>query len=129
VASPASGASELPLLVFDGDCGFCTTSVGVIERLLPVMPTAVPYQWADLDDLGLTEQEASERVWLVTDDHQYGGHLAVAALFRFQPVAAFRFFGWLGTVPPWSWLAAAAYALIARNRHRLPGGTPACRMQ
>ena len=36
----------------------------------------------------------------------------------------------LGTIrpiqPPLRWLAPYLYRLIARNRHRLPGGTPAC---
>ncbi|PJJ62246.1 thiol-disulfide oxidoreductase DCC family protein [Compostimonas suwonensis] len=116
-------------LVFDGDCGFCTTAVGWLERVLPVMPKAVPYQWADLDSAGLTTADAASRVWLVTPSHQYGGHLAVAAILRHQPVAWMRTLGWLGTVPPWSWAAASAYSLVARYRHRLPGGTPACQIR
>jgi predicted DCC family thiol-disulfide oxidoreductase YuxK len=42
-------------------------------------------------------------------------------------------FGWriAGRVlllPGVSWIAARAYRSIARNRHRLPGGTPACQL-
>ncbi|PXX54790.1 hypothetical protein DFR70_12384 [Nocardia tenerifensis] len=29
-------------------------------------------------------------------------------------------------IPPINWLTAALYHLVAVNRHRLPGGTPAC---
>jgi len=29
-------------------------------------------------------------------------------------------------LPGISWLAAKAYRLVANNRYRLPGGTPAC---
>ncbi len=36
--------------------------------------------------------------------------------------------GRLMLVPPVSWLAAAVYAVVARNRHRLPGATDACRV-
>jgi predicted DCC family thiol-disulfide oxidoreductase YuxK len=114
------------LLVFDGDCGFCTTAVHWLERNLPVMPPSTPYQWADLDSLGLSTAEAAERVWLVTSGHQYGGHLAVSALLRHQPSVAWRFVGWLLVSPPFSPLAAVGYSLVARYRHRLPGGTPAC---
>ncbi|MGH9170291.1 MAG: hypothetical protein ACRD0Z_05400, partial [Acidimicrobiales bacterium] len=32
------------------------------------------------------------------------------------------------SVPPLRWLAAAVYPVVARVRHRLPGGTPACRV-
>jgi predicted DCC family thiol-disulfide oxidoreductase YuxK len=117
------------VLIFDGDCGFCTSSVDLLRRLLPVFPSAEPSQWADLDALGLTVQDTSTRAWLVTPTRQFGGHLAVAALLRHQPDPGLRFLGWLGTVPPWSLFAAAGYALVARFRDRLPGGTPACRIE
>lgn len=115
-------------LVFDGDCGFCTTSVNWLESHLPVSPTSVPFQWADLESLGLSEDEARERVWLITPEHQYGGHLAVAAILRRQPSAGWRFLGWMLVSPVFSPVAAVGYALIARYRYLLPGGTPACRM-
>ena len=115
-------------LVFDGDCGFCTTSVNWLKRTLPAFPTATPFQWADLDALGVTEAEARERVWLVTDKARFGGHLAVSALLRHQPAAGWRFLGWLIAAPGFSLIAAGAYALVARYRYRLPGGTPACKV-
>jgi Uncharacterized protein conserved in bacteria len=124
----AVGRSGRGILVFDGDCAFCTSSLNVLRRLIPAMPETVPFQCADLDDLGLTRQEAAERVWFVTDRRQFGGQLALAAILRRQPVAWQRTLGWLATVPPWSWAADAVYDLLARNRHRLPGGTPACRL-
>jgi predicted DCC family thiol-disulfide oxidoreductase YuxK len=124
--SSLSKTTKEALLVFDGDCGFCTTAVRWLERNLPVMPVAKPYQWTDLDALGLTTAEASARVWLITDSHQYGGHLAVSALLRHQPSLLWRFAGWMLATPPFSLAAAAGYSLIARYRHLLPGGTPAC---
>ncbi|MEO8907166.1 MAG: DCC1-like thiol-disulfide oxidoreductase family protein [Microbacteriaceae bacterium] len=117
------------VVVFDGDCGFCTTAIDWLRRVLPTFPPAIPYQWAPLDAYGLSKQDARERVWLVTTTRLYGGHRAVAALLCRQPVAALRTLGWLGTVAPWSWAAALGYALVARYRYRLPGGTPACQMK
>ena len=115
-------------LIFDGDCGFCTTAVLWLQRTLPRVPAVAPFQWTDLAAFGLTEQQARSRVWFITGSRRYGGAAAVAAVLRGQPVPALRALGWLGTVPPWSWAAAAGYSLVARFRYRLPGGTPACRM-
>lgn len=116
------------ILIFDGDCGFCTTAVDWLRVTLPAFPATTPYQWVDLDAYGLSTQDARERVWYVTATRQYGGHVAIAAILRHQPTAALRALGWLGLAPPWSWAAAIGYALVARFRYLLPGGTPACRM-
>jgi len=115
-------------LIFDGDCGFCTTAVRWLQRSLPRVPATVPFQWTELADFGLTEDQARSRVWFVVGGRNYGGAAAVAAVLRGQPIAALRLMGWLATVPPWSWAAEAGYRLVARYRYRLPGGTPACRM-
>lgn len=123
----SSWAAPVPLLIFDGDCGFCTTAVAWAERSLPSPPSTIPHQWADLAALGLTRVDAADRLWLVTSDARYGGHLAVSTLFRHQPDFAMRFQGWLIATPPFSLVAAITYRLVARYRHRLPGGTPACR--
>lgn len=90
------------------------------------MPDSAPYQWTDLEALGLSTDEASARVWLITDGQHYGGHTAVAAMLRRQPSIAWRFIGQLMITPPFSVLAAIGYALTARYRYLLPGGTPAC---
>jgi predicted DCC family thiol-disulfide oxidoreductase YuxK len=119
---------ERGVLVFDGDCAFCSSTVRTLIRLLPAMPSTTPYQWAELEELGLTVQEAAERVWYVDASHQYGGHLALTALLVRQPAPGWRFLGRLLMIPPWSWLAGLGYAWVARNRHLLPGGTPACRI-
>lgn len=102
-----------------------------LQRTLENPPNAIPYQWADLESLGLSAEEAAARVWLVTvtplGGHQYGGHLALSALLRAQPDLANRFLGNLLRTFPFSPVAAVGYALVARFRHWLPGGTPACR--
>jgi predicted DCC family thiol-disulfide oxidoreductase YuxK len=116
------------VLVFDGDCAFCTTWVNRLERLLPVFPRTTPWQWIDLDQYALTTDDVERYAWLITPHHQYAGHLAFSALLRMQPVAALRFAGHLLATPPFSLVAALGYTVIAANRSRLPGGTPACAM-
>ena len=125
-SSALSKPSTSPLLVFDGDCAFCTTWVNRLETVLPYFPTATPWQWLDLDSLGLTDADGAEYAWLVTPRHQFAGHLAFSALLRLQPSVGWRFLGHLLATPPVSWVAAIGYRFIAANRHRLPGGTPAC---
>ena len=127
-SSRLSKSSTGALLVFDGDCAFCTTTVNRLEALLPLFPTATPWQWLDLAELGLTRDDVARYAWVVTSHHQYAGHLAFSALLRMQSAPAWRFLGHLIATPPISWLAAIGYQVIAKNRHHLPGGTPACAM-
>ena len=126
--SSSDGSGPRPVVIFDGDCGFCTTAVLWMQRTLPRVPATAPFQWTDLARYGLTEEQARARVWFVSGERQYGGAAAVAAILRGQPNRALRVLGTLATVPPWSWAASAGYRLVARYRYRLPGGTPACRM-
>jgi predicted DCC family thiol-disulfide oxidoreductase YuxK len=127
VARPnPSKPSRRGLLVFDGDCAFCTTWVKRLEAVLPRFPPTTPYQWADLDALGLTLQDVQHFAWYLTPTHRYSGHLAFSALLRSQPRVGLRFAGWVLATPPFSWAAALGYSFIARYRHLLPGGTPAC---
>jgi predicted DCC family thiol-disulfide oxidoreductase YuxK len=115
---------DRPLLVFDGDCAFCTTWTNRLRDLLPVFPEAQPWQWLDLDALGLTLDDVTRYAWVLARGRRFKGHLAFSALLRMQPDVRLRFAGRLLATPPVSWAAAVGYHLIARFRHRLPGGTP-----
>ena len=121
-----SRTSKQQLLIFDGDCAFCTTWVQRLERWLPAFPEAQPYQWIDYEDFGLSFDDVTHYVWFVTPRRQFAGHLAFSALLRSQPRFGLRMAGWLIATPPVSWAAAVGYSLVARYRHLLPGGTPAC---
>jgi len=56
-----------PLLLFDGDCAFCTSSVGWFVRAFPHAFVALPYQRAKLELLGLTESECHSRLQWISD--------------------------------------------------------------
>jgi predicted DCC family thiol-disulfide oxidoreductase YuxK len=108
-------------MVYDGDCGFCTLSARWLERRGVVI---VPWQALDLGALGLTEQDVTTAAWWLEDGVPVArGAGAVAAGLR----AAGR---------PWRWAGRGIDArpvrpvadLVARNRHRLPGSTDACRL-
>jgi len=117
------------LLVFDGDCGFCTRSARWIEARVPDGRVVVrPGQALDLAEVGLTADDVERAAWLIDDDgRRHRGHAAVAR--SLQAIGGFwRLAGSVMRVPPVSWLARAVYALVAQNRHRLPGATDACRL-
>lgn len=129
-------ASPLPVLIFDGDCGFCTRTARWIERRLrpqagPDGPAPVPVQpWQALclADFGLSEADVSTAAyWVDAAGHPWRGSqgIARALVAMGQPWALA---GWAMMVPPISWLARGVYRLIADNRHRLPGSTDACRL-
>jgi predicted DCC family thiol-disulfide oxidoreductase YuxK len=116
----------VPLLVYDGDCAFCTRAVAVALSRMKVVCRAVPWQQADLAGLGLTREEVAEAVWWVEPGvRKLRGHEAVAAALRHGRPAA-RPVGRLLEAPSLASVARAGYDLVARNRHRLPGGKAAC---
>lgn len=118
-----------PVLVFDGDCGMCSTSARFVERRLRGSPEdfdIAPSQELDLAGLGLTQQRCDEALqWVAADGTITSGHAAVSSLLRASHAWA-RPAGRLLEAPGARSLARIAYRWVARHRHRFPGGTPAC---
>jgi len=121
-------ASDRPTLVFDGDCGFCTTVAKHFEKRSRVPIEIAAWQLTDLRLLGLTAEQASAQVYLVADGKLFGGHEAFAELMRLQGDPFHRAVASVMRAPGLRRVSAWGYRLVAKNRHRLPGGTPACQM-
>lgn len=118
-------AQTRPVLVYDGDCAFCTSSVRVLERIGPEAEI-VAWQLTDLAALGLTEEAASAAVqWVEIDGTIRSGHEAIAAALD-SAGGIWALAGRTLLSPGIAPIAGCGYRLIAENRHRLPGGTPAC---
>jgi predicted DCC family thiol-disulfide oxidoreductase YuxK len=119
------GRRELPVLVFDGDCAFCTNCAHALEKIGPEAEI-VAWQLTDLDELGISGEQASDAVqWVEVDGAVRSGHEAIAAVLSTSgPI--WKLVGQAMVLPGISWLAARVYRLVASNRYRLPGGTPAC---
>lgn len=115
-----------PVLVFDGDCGACTVLAGWAGRHLRPEAEITSWQQADLSALRLTPEECDAALqWVAADGTISAAQNAVAGLLlASRPF--FRPAGHALRMPGVNGLAGAAYRLIARNRHRLPGGTAAC---
>lgn len=117
---------ERPVLVYDGDCGFCTASVRFLERRVPVDAEVVAFQFADLAALGTTQERAEHEVlWVDRAGRVSGGAEAIGRLLT-AAGGMWRVPGVVMRTPPVSWLAHAVYRLVANNRQRMPGGTAAC---
>ena len=116
------------LLIYDGDCGFCTTTAKWVERRVGDDMAVEPWQALELGDFGLTVEDVmSAAYWVDAEGRAHRGHLAFAGAlqamgFPWTPL------GWLIERRPFSWPAAWAYRAIAANRYRLPGSTDACRL-
>jgi predicted DCC family thiol-disulfide oxidoreductase YuxK len=115
-------------LIFDGDCGFCTSAANQIVKRSKAKIVAVPWQFTDLAQYSLTQAQVADQVYLAIDDENFAGHEAFAMVFRVQPNAFLRFIGKTMMSRYLRWFSMPIYRLVARYRHKLPGGTPACKL-
>jgi len=123
-----------PVLLYDGDCAFCSSSVRFAERRFDAARwEAVPFQFADLEALAeftggqvSAERAGHEVLWITPDGRVYGGAQAAARLLLRTRRPLCSALGALATLPPVRQAAAVLYRWVAANRRRLPGGTAAC---
>ncbi len=119
--------TDLPILVFDGDCGFCTTTARAGQRWLG-LEHVEPWQQLELEEYGLTAQQCARAVqWVDVDGSVASAERAVIAALRSRG-GAWGVSGAVLAAPGIRQLAGLVYRLTARFRHRLPGGTPACEL-
>jgi predicted DCC family thiol-disulfide oxidoreductase YuxK len=122
------GALGGPVLLYDGDCGFCEASAVWLRRSGGGAPEVRPWQALDpaaLARLGLTREDLERAAYWVDGPELRRGHRAVAAGL----VASGGWRAWCGRMidaPGVSLVAAGVYRLVARWRHRIPIGGRAC---
>ena len=119
---PAGGG----VLVFDGNCGFCTRAVYALQRWdRRGRVRALPLQGSRVLELtGVTREQALREVWWIgADDARMGGAEAVtAALATALGIPLLRLFRVPGVRP----LAARVYRWVAEHRYMLRGVRPHC---
>ncbi|RRD48477.1 thiol-disulfide oxidoreductase DCC family protein [Arachnia propionica] len=117
------------VLLYDRDCGFCSRCVAWTGR--PWLRTelhAIAVQATDPTALGLDRGACLEALHVVDRGGTvHVGSDAVAAALRASRLP-WPLLGRLLTMPVIRRIAAAVYRIVARNRHRLPGGTDTCRL-
>jgi predicted DCC family thiol-disulfide oxidoreductase YuxK len=129
--SPRDRDGQSSVLVYDGDCGFCTTAARWVSRKFRHGERAEPWQILGesfLEEHGLSFDDVQDAAWWVdTRGLRERGHRAIGRAL--QSGGGLRgVLGWFVLTPPTSWLSACVYQLVVRWRYRLPGGTPACRV-
>lgn len=118
-----------PVLIYDGDCAFCTRAAEWTKAHVRPDATIFAYQTADLWALGVNPQACQRSVQWVqrpcTEALTEGS--AIAAVLK----SGRRPWRWVGRIlefPGVSRLADFIYRRVSANRHRLPGGSSACKV-
>jgi predicted DCC family thiol-disulfide oxidoreductase YuxK len=123
--------ADRPVFLYDGGCGFCTSCARFIERHIPTAADVTPWQFADLQALGVSQAGAEASVqWIDLRPGRAVRASGPAAIARLLVDAGsyWRPLGRLLEMRSIRWVAEPAYRLVARNRHRLPGSTAACQI-
>ncbi len=116
----------LPLLVFDGDCAFCTRCVRFIERRMRRHPRIEPWQSLDLAALNLTSAQCETAVqWVDAQGAISSANIAISRLLV-SAGSCWRILGLALMVPGIRQVSAVVYRWVAKNRDRMPGGTAQC---
>lgn len=115
------------VLIFDGDCGFCSRAARWVKRwdrghriqLVPFQQPGAPERY------GLTREACEQAAWAITPDG--ARHRGAAAIL----VALSEALGcpWIRAfyrVPLFRRIADAGYAWVAAHRGHLPGTRPYC---
>jgi hypothetical protein len=100
---------------------------------LSFFPKYVAFQKIDPAQFGLTIEQVRAQIWLVDDssleNKPLGGHLAAGQILLSQKNPLYKLLGWLFKTPPTSFIANLGYRWVAKNRHRLPGGSRQCKLE
>ena len=115
------------VFLYDGDCGFCTTSAGWLQRHVMSAAQVVAWQHADLAPLGLSAADCGEAVQWVDDGHRAVGPNAIAAYLQ-TSTRSWRTAGRFLAAPASQHVSWPVYRWFARHRGQLPGGTPASQL-
>jgi predicted DCC family thiol-disulfide oxidoreductase YuxK len=108
------------VVIYDGECAFCKTSIEWIEQRLVV--DSKPFQKADLAKYGLTYQQCSQSVQVVVNSTVLAGAPAIAFLLKRRGnrllgllITASGPFGRFG----YKWIAAHRSSFVVAALHQI----------
>ena len=110
--------TEVPIVLFDGRCGFCAWSVDFAQRVVGSDAHFLPYQSVDVTRYGLTEEQCADAVQFVGPAGSVSAERAVGAILQ-TGRGPWRPVGRLIASAPVRPLAGSVYRLVAKHRGRL----------
>jgi predicted DCC family thiol-disulfide oxidoreductase YuxK len=115
------------VFLFDGDCAFCTSSANLLKRLTANRIPIEPYQFADLEKLGVSKAACEQAVQYLNPKHFDAARAIAQVLIDARTPWAIA--GWVMRAPVILSFAELVYVWVSKNRHKFPGGTPACELK
>ncbi|HET7356476.1 MAG TPA: GNAT family N-acetyltransferase [Nocardioidaceae bacterium] len=106
------------VLLYDGECGFCTASARWLERHARGTTRVQAWQRGDLAELGVSAEQCAEAVQWVGNGRRASGPEALAAYLQ-SGTGAWRAAGRLLATPAAQRLTRPAYRRLVRHRARL----------
>lgn len=117
-------AAAMPIVLFDGRCGFCTWSVGFATKYVRAHAQFLAYQRVDLDRFPVSQEECEEAVQFVDGSKVSSGALAVGRILSVGS-GLWPQVGRVVAAPAVLPVSERVYRFVARHRGRLWGVTPA----
>ncbi|UKY47833.1 thiol-disulfide oxidoreductase DCC family protein [Streptomyces inhibens] len=126
--SPTVSPTE-PVLAFDGDCGFCQAAIKKISSQGRPSVHAMPWQFLPQSMTEPYLDRLDREVLLLANGRVLAsGAEALAAYMKRSPALCYRVAGAAICMPLLRQCAHGVYRWVARNRHRMPGGSASCAM-
>ncbi|RKE20046.1 thiol-disulfide oxidoreductase DCC family protein [Streptomyces sp. TLI_171] len=115
------------VLAYDGDCAFCQATIDRIRRRAAPQIDAVPWQALPERLTAPHLPRLDREVLLFHNDtvHASGAH-ALARFVGSSPARRYQLAAAALSLPGVRTCARQVYALVAKNRQRMPGGTAFC---
>jgi predicted DCC family thiol-disulfide oxidoreductase YuxK len=117
--------ADRPVLLYDGQCGFCTWMVELALDRLGLDADVAPWQTADLGALAVSRAEAEHSVQWVEPTGEISAGAQAAGRLLLRVGGAWSLLGRLLLIPPFSLLGELAYRAVSAVRGRLPVTRPA----
>ncbi len=118
-ANPTQSATKLskPLLVYDGECGFCIYSVRYWEKLTGDRVTYHPYQQVMHDYPEISVTEFKRAVQYISPEGQVASGAKASFLTLNQAEGGSWWLTFYNRLPGFSFLAEKAYSLVSTHRN------------